>query len=352
VIDPSTVQTVGSGGSVTFTFSANTGHILSSVLIDGVADDAALASGTYTFSDIQADHVIDVVATSVPPASGDGDLTITAVADSGSSIDPDGSVIVSPGGSMTFTYSAKPGYVIVNIRIDGVNDPVLASSDSYTFTDVRSNHVILVCSEPESLYVIVDVVGGNGTPEYHIGSSSAYAEFYREQPVAYHADVYVTIDLADGYGFVGWTGEVDSKDIELHFPDVTHTIYLTAHLESNGGTGNGGDWSPLNMICAILAFMAGIAALIGGRKRTKDGDGEHRSYVALALRIASIVVGVISLIVFLLTEDWTRPVIPIDEWTLLMFILFLISAVVALTSYHFDKDEGDGSPEDDPEEEQ
>jgi hypothetical protein len=324
--------------------------VLSSVLIDGVADATALATGTYTFSDVQANHVIDITATSVPPAAGGNDLTITAVADSGSSVDPDGSVAVSPGGSVTFAYSAKPGYEIVSVLIDGIDDHVAVLSGSYTFENVRSNHDIFVYSEPGSLYVIVDIVGGNGTPEYHIGPSSIYTGFNREQPVAYNTDVYVTIDPADGYGFVKWTGEVDSKDIELHFPDVTHTIYLTAHLDSSSSTGSDGEWSPLNMICAVVAFMAGIVALVGGRGRTKDGDGEHRSYVALALRIASIVVGVISLVVFFLTEDWTRPVIPIDEWTLLMFILFLISVVVALTSFHFDKDEEDESTEDEPEE--
>jgi peptidoglycan/LPS O-acetylase OafA/YrhL len=145
--------------------------------------------------------------------------------------------------------------------------------------------------------------------------------------------------VANGYRFVNWTGEVSSKEIELHFSDVTHTIYLTAHLESNGGgTSDKGDWSPINLICAILALAAGIAALIGGRKRTKEGDGEHRSKTALILRVASIVVGVVSIVVFFITEDWTQPVIPIDRWTLLMLILFLISAAVALLSFRFDED--------------
>jgi uncharacterized repeat protein (TIGR02543 family) len=123
-----------------------------------------------------------------------------------------------------------------------------------------------------------------------------------------------------------------------------------SEVPDTSATKGRGEWSPLNLIAAIVALVAGIAAFIGGKGRTREGDGEHRSKVALVLRVASIGVGVISIIVFFLTEDWTQPVVPIDRWTLLMFILFLVSTATALLSFHFDKE--DESPGTGLEEEQ
>ncbi|MDR2846174.1 MAG: InlB B-repeat-containing protein, partial [Candidatus Methanoplasma sp.] len=321
-----------------------------------------VTNGTAYSSLVSNDSIVSVTlkaqwaSVSIPVTPG-GDLTITAVADSGSTIDPNGSIVVAPGRSATFVYSANPGYSIIAILIDGVLDTDATAAGSYTFYNVLSNHDIFVISAIDSgqLYIVVNIVGGDGTPEYHIGPSATYTKFALSQSVALNADAYVSVVVADGYRFLKWTGEVDSTDIELHFQSLTHTIYLTAHLAGNGGTGDGGDkgdWSPLNLIAAIVAFATGIAALAGGRDRTKEGRGEHRSYVALILRVASLVVGAISIIVFFLTEDWTRPVIPIDEWTLLMFILFLISAAIALLSFRFDDDENEDVTEELPDDQE
>jgi hypothetical protein len=267
--------------------------------------------------------------------------TITAISDLGSTIDPNGSVIVNPGGSRTFTYSAEPGYVIVSVLVDGINVSDAIATGFYIFYDVQENHYISIITAPDSglLYIIVDIVGGEGTPKFHLISASEYTRFARNQSIDLDSDVLVSVDVADGYRFVNWTGEVSSTDIELHFPDVKRTIYLVAHLEGNGtGTGDEGDWSPLNLIAAILALAVGIAALIAGRDRGRNGDGEKRSKLSLALRVGSIIIGAISIILFFVTEDLTGSITSIDGWTLPMFILFLISTVVALLSFRFDKD--------------
>ena len=44
-------------------------------------------------------------------------------------------------------------------------------------------------------------------------------------------------------------------------------------------------------------------------------------------KIASILVGIISIIVFILTEDMSLPMILTDKWTLCMILLLIIEVV-------------------------
>ncbi|MFA5365543.1 MAG: hypothetical protein WC325_10235, partial [Candidatus Bathyarchaeia archaeon] len=60
-ITPNTAQEVAEGGSQGFTYSADTGYNMSQVLVDG---NPVAITGSYTFSNVQADHTISV--TSVP----------------------------------------------------------------------------------------------------------------------------------------------------------------------------------------------------------------------------------------------------------------------------------------------
>lgn len=60
-ITPSTPQTVAANGSQTFTIAANTGYALTDVKVDGVSNPGAVASGTYTFSNVQDDHTIAAI---------------------------------------------------------------------------------------------------------------------------------------------------------------------------------------------------------------------------------------------------------------------------------------------------
>ncbi|MFA5365582.1 MAG: hypothetical protein WC325_10430 [Candidatus Bathyarchaeia archaeon] len=59
-ITPNTAQTVAEGGSQGFTYSADTGYNISSVKVDGVE---VANTGSYTFSNVVADHTISVTST-------------------------------------------------------------------------------------------------------------------------------------------------------------------------------------------------------------------------------------------------------------------------------------------------
>ncbi len=73
--------------------------------------------------------------------------TITASADSNSTISPSGSVNVDSGNSQEFTFSANSGYYVSNVIVD---NSFVSTTSPYTFTDVQSDHTISVLSASTS----------------------------------------------------------------------------------------------------------------------------------------------------------------------------------------------------------
>jgi len=191
---------------------------------------------------------------------------ITATADTGSSISPSGTVTVPYGENKTFTFSAKSGYYISAVYVDGAAIPSAdLASGKYTFMNIISNHTIRVES-------------GASPPSDNTGDKT--------------------------YG-----GDNDK--------------------------GNS-SWAVLNLICAILAIFAGLISVIAGKGRFRSDDEEKRSKAAVTLRVLALIIGIVSVIVFFITEDWTLPVVAIDKWTLLMFILFLATLIIMMISFRFD----------------
>jgi predicted outer membrane repeat protein len=131
--------------------------------------------------------------------------------------------------------------------------------------------------------------------------------------------------------------EADSGTYTFTNVNSNHAI----DVRSDAGTGNGGsddgEWSPPNLILAIIALVAGLIAVAVGRGRSREGDGERSSKLAWALRTVALVVGIAAVILFFLTEDWTQPVAPYDEWTVLTFVLFFASVIPAMLSWRFDE---------------
>lgn len=66
---------------------------------------------------------------------------ISAVAGRGGFISPAGRIDAPEGSSVTFTISASGGYEIADVVVDGV---YLGARESYTFSDIGSDHSIYV----------------------------------------------------------------------------------------------------------------------------------------------------------------------------------------------------------------
>ena len=136
-ITPSGTVVVAKGADQTFSIIPDDNHIIADVKIDGksinlsevVADDG---TGSYTFAAVDADHTIDVSFRAAQH-------TITATAGEGGSISPSGAVIVTDGADQVFTITANEGYVISDVKVDGVS---VGAVDSYAFGNVTGDHTI------------------------------------------------------------------------------------------------------------------------------------------------------------------------------------------------------------------
>ena len=149
-ISPEGDITVYENSSQTFTITPTVGFAVSDVLVDGASVGAV---GSYTFSNVNANHSISASFHSVPT------YTITASAAAGGTISPSGSVLVSEGSSKTFTIKPQTGYSIASLRIDGSAAVV---DSSYTFTNITGNHTISATFAINS-YTITATAGTGGT---------------------------------------------------------------------------------------------------------------------------------------------------------------------------------------------
>ncbi|MDR3206198.1 MAG: hypothetical protein LBT41_03790 [Candidatus Methanoplasma sp.] len=132
---------------------------------------AAIADAGYRFVKWQKDGVDYSTTAVIDLASADAGVyeasfteaalsatyTISAYADGGSEITPSGSVIIAAGKNATFTFTAKEGYAIADVIVDGASVPTAAASGEYTFYNVGSNHTVSIISE-----ISVPTPGGGG----------------------------------------------------------------------------------------------------------------------------------------------------------------------------------------------
>ena len=84
--------------------------------------------------------------------------TITATADANATVSPAGAVSVMYGYDQTFSISAKFGYSITAVLVDGVAQGL--PLDSYTFSNVTTEHTIAVSSTKMPSYHISGKVTG------------------------------------------------------------------------------------------------------------------------------------------------------------------------------------------------
>ena len=107
--------------------------------------------------------------------------------------------------------------------------------------------------------------------------------------------------------------------------------------------GKGAAWALINFALMNLAIFESVMLLIGYFVKTKDDEEEEKRKLKKKgiFRIISLPIAVISLIVFILTEDITLPTGFVDKYTIVMLIIAIVQTVmVALSKKKYeDEDE-------------
>ena len=226
-ITPSGATTVNSGGNQTYTITPSSGYSITSVLVDGAS---AGAVGSYTFSNVTANHTISATFTVTT-------YTITATAGTGGSITPSGATKVNSGGSQTYTITPSSGYSISGVLVDGAS---VGAVSSYAFGGVTANHTISATFTTAATYTITATAGANGS----ISPSGSVT-------VNQNASQSFTITPKTGYVIAGMT--VDGASVgavsSYTFSTVTanHTIAATFAIDPftiTAAAGTGGSISP------------------------------------------------------------------------------------------------------------
>ena len=103
-------------------------------------------------------------------------------------------------------------------------------------------------------------------------------------------------------------------------------------------------WALVNLLLSILTVIIMLLLMVTyftnkreeeeentGKEEERDQDKDKVKRKGF-FRLVAVIVAIVSVVVFILTEDMRLPMVLIDRWTLLMAIIALIQVVVALIS--------------------
>jgi hypothetical protein len=231
-ISPSGNVSVTEGAGTIFTITANSGYAISSVLVDNVSVGAV---SSYTFSNVTANHTISATFSLIT-------YSISASAGSGGTIAPSGLVTVNYGSSRTFTITPAAGYAISTVTVDDVSQ---GSITSYTFSDIRVNHIIAATFTPITYTITSSVsAGGTITPS---GSRSVTYGANQTYSITPNTGYYISDVVVDNAS-VGAVASYTFNNVTAnHTVSATFAIY-TYSLTSTAGAG--GSISPSGSLTA------------------------------------------------------------------------------------------------------
>ncbi|MDR3262680.1 MAG: hypothetical protein LBT30_00005, partial [Clostridiales bacterium] len=130
-ISPDGSTSVTSGGSQTYTISANSGYLISDVIVDG---DSKGAISKYTFSSVTSTHIIAAYFSKISIA-----YMITPSTTTGGTINyTDVETVTQGNSSRSYKATANPGYTFDYFKIDSGT----STTNPYQFTDVQASHTI------------------------------------------------------------------------------------------------------------------------------------------------------------------------------------------------------------------
>jgi hypothetical protein len=255
-ISPSGNISITSGGSQTFTFTPLSSYEVDQVLIDGANNPSAVVAGSYTFSNVTANHSIVVSFKQNQQQT----YIITASAGSGGNISPSGNVFVNAGGSQTFTFSPLFSYEIDQVLIDGANNPSAVVAGSYTFSNVTANHSIAVSfkqNQPQTYIIAASAEsGGNISPNGNIFITSGGSQTFTFSPLFSYEIDQVLIDGANN------ASAVSARYYTFSNVTANHSIAVSFKQKQDFSGGSGTQQNPY--LISSRADMERLATNVNG----------------------------------------------------------------------------------------
>ena len=222
-ISPSGSPAVNCGASQAFTITPTPGYHVSDVVVDGVSQGAV---SSYAFVNVAATHTI--------AASFELNVyTITASAEGGVTISPEGAVSVPHGADLSFSFHADACHYVEAVIIDGAAI-AFTSDSSYTFTNVQANHSIFIVSGQvlRRIYLTAGTGGSilPATPPGFDEVSCGQSARYTIVPDAGHHITDVTVDgvSAGAVSSYLFTKVTTNHSLVASFAIDTYTITATA----------------------------------------------------------------------------------------------------------------------------
>ena len=158
------------GDDITFTITPDQDahgnyYEIENVYVDYVVNEEAKATGTYTFTNVQANHDFSVNFSDDPVITHD----VTASSGENGNISPEGVVHVREGSTKTFYFYPDDGYEVDKVIVDGVEITNLATKEYYNIANVTAEHTIHVTFKKLPVQYDVNVlVSGHNTSAHSV----------------------------------------------------------------------------------------------------------------------------------------------------------------------------------------
>ena len=202
-IEPSTTKDYAYGSEVAFVITPNDGYVIKDVLIDGVSNAKAKENAKYTFSNLRANHKIEVSFEVVT-------FTIVSSVGEGGTMSPNQiTTIKNWGENHSVTYTPNDKFVISTIVVDGqalnLSGVDVSKPYTYTFSNITANHVISCQFESTQRTLTYDPNGGT----FADGDSSKTQEYnaFSNQTIT----LISTNPTRIGYEFKSWNTMSDGS---------------------------------------------------------------------------------------------------------------------------------------------
>ena len=154
-VTPDGMLEVAPGGSVDFAIVPDEYNELLSLTLDGEDVTADIVDGTYTISDVNAEH--SLVATFTER------YVVTASATEGGQIVTEGVTVVNRGESVSYVAIPDSDYRLGAIMVDGEAVDLEPGSYIYTLENIEADHTVVAVFESIIYHTVHIAAGANGT---------------------------------------------------------------------------------------------------------------------------------------------------------------------------------------------